>query len=108
MDYTRFFRRFSHVARFGEAVMADVIPAWGTAFRSWFDDYCQRLLRETASADERMADMLAHNPRYILRQALLAQAISRAEQAQDFGLLQDLLRVLQSPYAEHEKYEYLA
>ena len=108
VDYTRFFRRFSHVARFGEAVMADVIPAWGTAFRSWFDDYCQRLLRETASADERMAGMLAHNPRYILRQALLAQAISRAEQAQDFGLLQDLLRVLQSPYAEHEKYEYLA
>jgi len=90
VDYTRFFRRFSHVGRFGDAVMADLIPAWGTAFRSWFDDYRQRLTLESISAEERVTTMLAYNPRYILRQELLEQAIQRAEQAQDFGLLRDL------------------
>ncbi len=108
VDYTRFFRRFSHVGRFGDAVMADMIPAWNTAFRPWFEDYRQRLRLESVAAEARVSTMLAYNPRYILRQELLEQAIQRAEQAQDFGLLQDLLLVLQSPYAEHEKYEYLA
>jgi uncharacterized protein YdiU (UPF0061 family) len=108
VDYARFFRRFSHVGRFGEAVMGDVLPAWKTAFRPWFDDYQQRLRIETLPALERVARMLAHNPRYILRQGWLQQAIERAQQAQDFGLLQDLLFVLQTPYAEHEKYDYLA
>jgi uncharacterized protein YdiU (UPF0061 family) len=107
VDYTRFFRRLSHVARFGEAVMADLIPNWA-AFRCWFAEYQQCLRQETITAEARGNAMLAHNPRYVLRQQLLKEAIQRSEQAQDFTMLQDLLHVLQSPYAEHEKYEYLA
>lgn len=105
VDYTRFFRQLSHVDK---AVMSDIIPDCNTAFRSWFDDYAQRLSLESASAEERLALMLANNPRYILRPQLLAQAIERAEQAQDFGLFRDLSLVMQSPYAEHENYKHLS
>jgi uncharacterized protein YdiU (UPF0061 family) len=108
VDYTRFFRRFSHVGRFGEAVMEGLIPVWGTAFQTWYKGYRQRLRLESLATQERMSTMLAHNPRYILRQELLDQAIARVEQTQDIATLQDLLLVLKTPYAEHEKYEYLA
>ena len=108
VDYTRFFRCFSYVGRIGETVMTDMLPAWRTAFQPWFDRYRQRLRLEAASAENRVAVMLASNPKYILRQALLAQAIEHAGQKNDFGQVRDLLQVLQSPYAEHDKCEHLA
>lgn len=108
VDYTRFFRRFSRVAELGETGMTDLVPAWDRAFQTWFADYRQRLTLESVPAETRTASMLAHNPKYILRQELVAQAIARAECTQDFALLQDLLRVLQAPYAEHENSNYLA
>jgi len=53
------------------------------------------------------ARMLVYNPRYILRQELLLEAIRRASQ-QDFSLLRDLTLVLRSPFTEHDNYQYLA
>jgi len=107
VDYTRFFRQLSHVGQFGEAVMTEIIPDWNTVFCSWFNDYAQRLSLESASGEERVALMLAYNPRYILRQELLAQAIERAE-SQDFGLFRELSLAMQSPYAERENYKHLS
>lgn len=108
VDYTRFFRRFAYAAHHGEEVMADVVPDWHVAFQPWFEDYRQRLARETTRPPQREASMLAHNPKYILRPALVEQVIRCAEQAQDFAPLQALLNVVQSPYAEHQDCEDLA
>ena len=108
IDYSRFFRQLSQVGRLGEAVFVDVIPEWDSAFQAWFTEYQQRLAQEDIDTKTREAGMLAHNPRYILRQELLQEAIRRVTQAQDFTLVEDLLLVLQSPFAEHDTHQHLA
>jgi len=108
VDYTRFFRCFSHTACHGQEVVADFFTRNSTQFRLWYEGYQQRLTLENLSAEQRVAMMLANNPKYILRPSLLARVIEQAEQVRDFSELRDLLSVLQSPYLEHERYTHLA
>ncbi|MBN2870666.1 MAG: SELO family protein, partial [Campylobacterales bacterium] len=44
------------------------------------------------------------NPKYVLKNHILQEAISRAER-DDFTLVNDLLRIARNPYDEHEAYE---
>ena len=88
--------------------MMNHLSEWPAAFQLWFDDYRQRLTLETMRPHKRETMMLAHNPKYILRQGVVEQVIRRAEQAQNFRALQELFLVVQSPFAEHAGYEHLA
>jgi uncharacterized protein YdiU (UPF0061 family) len=108
VDYTRFFRRLSRLETSGREALSVESPGWRKAFQAWFETYRHRLVQETSQPKEREAMMLAHNPKYVLRQAVLDNVIRRAEQAHDFAPLHELLLVLQSPCAEHEKYDHLA
>lgn len=108
VDYTRFFRRLCYLHRLGEGAVLSDSPELGTTLRSWLDAYYQRLGLESTSPEEREGMMLAQNPKYVLRSAFLHEAIQRAEQAEDFSLLNALLQVLGSPYEEHPAFEYLA
>jgi len=50
--------------------------------------------------------MLQVNPKYILKNHILQEAIEKAE-AHDFNMVNDLLKVALSPFAEHKELEYL-
>ncbi len=124
VDYTRFFRglRFFATENFTKDNMEATVEMnrgknrkneqhgenWQTALSVWLDSYRQRLNLETTSAEQCEKKMLAHNPKYILRQHSLENAIRQAEQALNFSPLNELLLVLQSPCLEHEGFEHLA
>jgi uncharacterized protein YdiU (UPF0061 family) len=107
IDYSYFFRRFSHYAC-GKA--QDIRDHFidRAAFDSWFALYQQRVATEkNRNKEERFEAMLAHNPKFILRNYLAQWAIDDAEKG-NYQMLNDLLQVLQDPFAEHENLEKFA
>jgi uncharacterized protein YdiU (UPF0061 family) len=50
--------------------------------------------------------MLSVNPKYILKNHILQEAIEKAE-GHDFSMVEDLLKVALSPFEEHEELESL-
>ena len=94
VDYTRFFRA---LGRFSSKDAAAPGPA---GFDAWAGQYRARLATEGSVDAERHARMDRTNPRYVLRNWVAQEAISRAE-AGDFSLVDRLLGVLADPFAEH-------
>ncbi|MCB2377286.1 YdiU family protein [Hymenobacter sp. BT635] len=121
-DMTLFFRHLSHLApallsgQEQEAAAWDTLlaaagyataPAAEARLREWLPRYLQRLRQETAAPEAIRAQMLAANPKYVLRNYLAQQAIEAAE-AGDLSVLNRLMEVLKTPFAEQPEHEELA
>ena len=70
----------------------------------WLDSYDERLKDDTLTVEERLTSMLKTNPKYVLKNYILQEAIDAAEQG-DFTLVDTLFTIAQDPYAEHEGHE---
>ncbi len=92
-DYTRFFRSL------GEADSDGPHP--------WYARYASRLRLEPGDAAERRRGMQQRNPVYVLRNWIAQEAIERAER-KDFGLIEELRRMLASPCEAHDGMERFA
>lgn len=90
-DLTNCFRRLSGVPE-GEA-----LPA---AYQQWGGRWQQRLDQQPQTATEVAALMRAHNPAFIPRNHLVEAALAAAETQDDYTKMEDLLRVLATPYAD--------
>ena len=66
---------------------------------AWLRRYIARLVQEGVPPDVRRARMNAVNPKYVLRNYLAQLAIDKAEQG-DASMVNELLEVLRTPYAE--------
>ena len=104
VDYNLFFRKLSRYDG-DKKTMLDicVLPS---PLEEWLDVYDKRLLKEKLSQEKREVKMLAVNPKYILKNHILDEAIEKAKIG-DFTMVNDLLKVAHSPYEEHEDLEYL-
>jgi len=69
--------------------------------------YLQRLRQEQASPEAIRESMLSVNPKYVLRNYLAQNAIEAAE-AGNLSLLNTLMEVLKTPFAEQPEHEKLA
>lgn len=72
--------------------------------KSWLELYLRRLEKETVSSQERLKKMKTINPKYILRNYMLQDAIDAAEKG-DYKLVNDFLKIAHNPYGEFPQYE---
>lgn len=115
VDMTVFFRMLARISP--QAPEADILREayYGTpAFTSgqaeltaWLTRWAGRVLADGICDTTRIARMNAINPRFVLRNYLAQQAIDKAE-AGDTSMLDDLLEVLRTPYAEQPGHETFA
>ncbi len=73
--------------------------------KAWLELYMKRLEKEEVSKVERLAKMKTVNPKYILRNYMLQDAIEQAQNG-DYTLVNDLLKIAHNPYDEHKKFEH--
>jgi uncharacterized protein YdiU (UPF0061 family) len=73
--------------------------------KKWLELYEKRLEDENITFEERKEKMLKINPKYILRNYMIQDAIDAAQNG-DFTLVNDFLKIAQNPFDEHLKYEH--
>jgi uncharacterized protein YdiU (UPF0061 family) len=102
VDYTGFFRALGRCDSAAEAINVPLRDLFlqRDAYDRWAAAYTARLRAEQSDDAARQVAMDRINPRYILRNYLAQQAISRAEQG-DYDEIGRLLRLLQAPFDEH-------
>ena len=103
VDHTIFFRKLCDFRENGANDPLRDLFLDRTAFDNWAERYRQRLARESEqiSMAERRQAMLKTNPKYVLRNYMAEIAIRKAEDDGDYGEIDRLLRLLQTPFDEH-------
>ena len=102
VDYTLFFRTLSRYN--GERKALLKLGLLHTPMNEWLDEYDKRLEQNSTSQEERHERMLKTNPKYVLKNYMLQEAIDQAEKG-DYKLVDELFKIAQNPYAEHEAFE---
>ena len=102
VDYTLFFRTLSRYD--GERKELLKLGLYHTPMNDWLDDYDTRLEQNTSCTEERQEKMLKTNPKYVLKNYMLQEAIDAAEKG-EYTLVEDLFKIAHDPYAEHEDLE---
>jgi uncharacterized protein YdiU (UPF0061 family) len=105
VDYTLFFRTLSRYD--GERKELLKLGLLHTPMNEWLDAYDKRLEKNKSSTEERHEKMLKKNPKYVLKNYMLQEAIDKAEKG-EYDLVDDLFKIAQDPYAEHEVFEHWA
>ncbi len=102
VDYTLFFRTLSYYDGTKEPLLD--LALYHKPLKEWLERYDKRLEKEASSLKERQKKMLKVNPKYVLKNYMLQEAIERAKEG-DFSIVNALLNIAQSPFDEHQKYE---
>jgi len=105
VDYTKFFRTLSRYDGDKKAILE--LAEFQTPIMRWLESYDIRLEKEKLLQEQRDEKMLAVNPKYILKNHILQEAIEKAKKS-DFTMIDELLKVAHNPYDEHEELEHLA
>jgi len=100
-DYTYFFRTLSHYDGDRAALHACVLIK--KSLDAWLDLYDARLTQETRSTKERLKAMQQTNPKYVLKNYMLQEAIDKAN-AGDFSGVEDLMVLAKEPFSEHPEF----
>jgi uncharacterized protein YdiU (UPF0061 family) len=93
-DYTGFFRGLGDGSTLGT----------GAAWDAWQARFEARVALEAPEPAERAARMRRANPRYVLRNWMAQEAIAAA-QGGEFGLIEELRRLLATPHDDHPGWE---
>ena len=104
VDYTMFFRLLSSYD--GDKTWLLQLADYKEPLSEWLDAYDVRISKEESTCRERHTKMSSINPKYILKNHILQEAIDKAHK-HDFSMIDDLLKVAHSPYDEHLDLEYL-
>jgi len=100
VDYTLFMRTLSHYEEDREALLATGL--YHEPMHAWLDRYDERI--KHIDKTERKNQMLNANPKYVLKNYMLQEAIDAAENG-DFSVVEDLFNIAQDPFSEHPEFE---
>jgi uncharacterized protein YdiU (UPF0061 family) len=105
VDVTRFFHRLTWAKSQEEACqqLSEIVSDEGM-LKEWLSAYYARLESDKATYDEQRKRMKAANPKYILRNYMLEEAIKEAHVG-NFALVNDLLAIARDPFAAHPDFE---
>ncbi|MFW7379109.1 MAG: protein adenylyltransferase SelO [Oligoflexus sp.] len=120
-DMTIFYRQLSNLVSCSETTSPDemlqiIKPAFysselsikaAKSFTDWLQQFVQRSRHHSLQREERIRLMDANNPKYILRNYLVQEAID-AEANGDASKINILLKVMQNPYAEQIEFHEFA
>ena len=104
IDYTLFFRKLSRFNGDKSDILGSCVNR--KPLDVWLDRYSKRVEKESLSEASRHEKMLAINPKYILKNHSLQEAIGKAEE-HDFDMVNELLKVALAPFDEHPELEHL-
>jgi len=101
VDYTQFFYQLSIYDK-----RSDILNMISNtrSLATWFDRYESILKNEKYSKDERQEKLRKINPKYVLKNYMIQEAIDKANH-DDFSLVKDLMKIAQNPYAQHSELE---
>jgi len=102
VDYTLFFRTLSRYDGNRKELLK--LGLYHKPMNDWLDSYDERLKEDTLPFMDRSMQMLKTNPKYVLKNYMLQEAIGVAQEG-DFSLVDDLFVIAQNPYAEHPEFE---
>ena len=103
-DYTVFFRCLCDVNESTNSCFFEDLFDDCSAINDWLHAYQQRILKQTEPDKTRQDAMKRCNPKFVLRNYLLQQAIEKAQQ-KDYTEVNTLLTLIQAPFDEHPGYE---
>ena len=102
-DYTLTFRALS---RYEPGNTTEIIRYFADpeGILAWLELYDLRLAKESLSNEDRHTNMLAMNPKFILRNYIAENAIRKAEDEHDYAEIDRLMRVLATPFDDHPEH----
>ncbi len=102
VDYTLFMRTLSHYEHKGDRTALLATGMYHEPMNAWLDRYDERI--EYIDKTVRKNQMLSNNPKYVLKNYMLQEAIDTAQNG-DFSVVDDLFKIAQQPFDEHPEYE---
>ena len=100
VDYNMFFKR---LAKFDKQTILDICT-YRIEISDWIDRYLNIISTQNISKNIIKTNMDKVNPKYILKNYIIQEAIDDANN-DDFELLNDLLKIGQNPFDEHSSFE---
>jgi len=104
IDYNVFFYRLSSLKSFNDLSSILDISVFQEPLKNWFVSYEKVCENEKSTFELRIKIMKKINPKYIIKNYMLQEAIELAHEG-DYSLVNDLLKIAQKPFDEHKKYE---
>jgi len=102
VDYTLFFRTLSRYD--GDRTALLKLGLYHTPMHEWLDVYDARLKENASTPSTRHSKMLRTNPKYVLKNYMLQEAIEAAKSG-DYSLVDDLFTIACDPFAEYPQFE---
>jgi uncharacterized protein YdiU (UPF0061 family) len=104
IDYNVFFYRLTNIKSFDDLSSITDICVFTEPIEKWFDSYKKVCEKEDSTFTQRSKIMKEVNPKYIIKNYMLQEAIALAKTG-DYSLVNDLLNIAQNPFDEHEKFD---
>ena len=98
LDFTRTFRSLSNILKTNNSIKVD------DSLKSWSQKFKERHDIEIADIDSRITQMNEMNPKFILRNYMLQNAIDQAEEG-SYKEIDILMKLITKPFEENMEYE---
>lgn len=103
IDYNVFFYTLSTLESLEDITPILDIAVYRQSLQAWFSEYKKALESENKTFQEAQSIMKEVNPKYIIKNYMLQEAIDKAIKG-DFTLVNELLNIAQNPFDEHEEF----